>query len=262
MKLLRKILAVVAVLLLAVAALLWWLPARWAMPLLQPSLHGLLLQQVGGTVWDGHADRVQSSDGSELGHVQWQLSRRVLLGQTELQLDFTGSRFGLRGHMRKLSADQVEWSDLQAHADLAALADPRLRLPLGEPRGELVLGVQRAVLQGGWPLELQADWQWRQAAMHMKNGDAPLGNLHGTLTAQGGVIHAQWQDDGQGPLRTAGRFELSLLGWRLEAALQARRPDPALQRWLAALGRPDADGTIHIARSGGMAAAITGKTAP
>ncbi|WP_225561657.1 type II secretion system protein N [Rhodanobacter sp. DHB23] len=261
MKLLGKILAAVAVPLLAIAALLWWLPARWAMPLLQPSLHGVLLQQAGGTLWDGHADDVRSPDGRVPGRVQWQLSHRALFGQVELQLDFAGPRFGLRGHMRKLPAGQVEWSGLQAHADLAALADPRLRLPLGQPRGELVLNAQHAVLQGGWPLELQADWQWRQAAMHMKNGDVPLGDLHGTLAAQGGVIHAQWQDDGQGPLRTTGEFALSPLGWRLEAMLQARHADPALQRWLAALGRPGADGSIHITRSGGMAAAITGKTA-
>lgn len=261
MKILGKILATVAALLLATAALLWWLPARWALPLLQPSLHGLHLQQVGGTLWDGHADQVVSPDGRELGHVQWQLSRRALLGQAALQLDFAGPQFGLRGRMRKLPSGQVELNDLRAHADLAALADPRLRLPLGQPRGELELHAWRAVLQGGWPLELQADWQWRQAAMHMQNDDVALGNLHGTFAAQGGVIHAQWRDDGQGPLRTTGDLELSLLGWRLEATMQARHADQALQRWLATLGKPDADGTLHIARSGGMAATITGKAA-
>lgn len=261
MKILKKILLALAVLLLAGAALLWWLPARWAMPLLQSSLHGLRLQQVDGTVWDGSAGRVLSPAGRELGRVQWQLSHRALFGHTELQVDFDGPQFGLRGHMRQLPTGQSEWSGLQAHADLAALADPRLRLPLGQPRGELALNAQHALLQSGWPLELQADWQWRQAALHMKNDDVALGNLHGTLAAQGGVIHAEWQDDGRGPLRTTGKLDLSLLGWRLEAELQPRQGDPALQRWIATLGRPDADGTLHIARSGGMAAALTGKTA-
>lgn len=259
MKILKKILAALAVLLLAVALVLWWLPARWAMPLLQPSLHDLRLQEVGGTLWDGRAGQVISPQGRVLGRVQWQLSHRALFGQVDMQLDFAGPQFGISARMRKLPAGQVDVSDLQAHAELSALTDPRLRWPLGQPRGAFVLDARHALLQSGWPLELQADWQWRQAAMYVKNGDVALGDLHGLLVAQGGVIHAQWQDDGQGPLRTTGSLELSLLGWRLDAELQPRRDDTALQRWLAALGRPDADGTIHIARSGGMAAAIKGK---
>lgn len=262
LKTLRKILLAVAVLLLAAAALLWWLPARWALPLLQPSLHGLRLQQPGGTLWDGRAGQVWAPDGRALGRLQWQLSRRALLGQVELQVDFDGPQFGLRGHMRRLPAGQVEWNGLQAHVELSALGDPRLRLPLGQPQGELVLHAGHVLLQGGWPLEMQAELQWRQAAMHMKNGDVALGNLHGTLAAQGGVIHAQWQDDGQGPLRTTGDLQLSPLGWRLAAELQSRRDDPALRRWLAALGKPDAGGTVHVDRHGGLVAtSIMGKTA-
>ena len=262
LKILKKILLAIAVLLLAAGALLCWLPARWAMPLLQPSLHGLRLQQVGGTLWDGRADRVLSPDGRVLGRVQWQLSRRALFGQIDMQLDFVGPQFAVRVYLRKLPAGQVDVSDLHVRADLNALADPRLRWPWGQPRGELLLDAPHALLQGGWPLALQANWQWRQAVLHMKNGDVAMGNLHGTLAAQGGVIHAQWQDDGQGLLRTTGMLDFSLLGWRLDAELQPRQADPALQRWLATLGQPDADGSLHIARSGGMAAALTGKTAP
>jgi general secretion pathway protein N len=262
LKILKKILAALAVLLLAVGLVLCWLPARWALPLLQPSLHGLRLQEVGGTLWDGHAGRVVSPQGRVLGRVQWQLSRRALFGQVDARIDFAAPQFGIGARMRKLPAGQVDVSNLQAHAELSALTDPRLRWPMGQPRGEFVLDAPHALLQGGWPLQMDADWQWRQAVMHMKNRDVALGDLHGRLAAQGGVIHAQWQDDGQGPLRTIGHLDLSLLGWRLDAELQPRGDDPALQRWADALGKPDADGAIHIARSGGLAAAIRGKAAP
>ncbi|GAB3783003.1 type II secretion system protein N [Dyella agri] len=262
MKILRKILPAAAVLLLAAAALLWWLPASWALPLLQPPLHGLRLQQVGGTLWDGRAGQVLAPDGRALGRLQWQLSHRALFGQVGLQVDFDGPQFGFRGYMQKLPAGQVAWSALRARVELSALADPHLRLPLGQPQGELALHAEHALLQGGWPLEMQAGLQWRQAAMHTKNGDVALGDLHGQLVAQGGVIHAQWQDDGQGPLHTTGDLQLSPLGWRLVAGLQPRQDDPALRRWLAALGRPDADGAVHVERSGGLAAtSIMGKTA-
>ena len=164
-----------------------------------------------------------------LGRVQWQLSRRALFGLVDARIDFAGPQFGISARMRKLPAGQVDVSDLRAHAELSALADPSLRWPMGQPRGEFAFDAPHALLQGGWPLQMGADWQWRQAAMHMKNGDVALGDLHGTLAAQGGVIHAQWQDDGQGLLRTTGTFDLSLLGWRLDAELQPRGDDPALQ---------------------------------
>src|SRR6185312_13620685 len=134
LKTLKKILAAVVVLLLAAAALLWWLPAHWALPLLQPSLHGLRLQQVDGSVWNGRAEQVLASNGRDLGRLQWQLSHRALLGRVEVQLDFDGQ-------LRKLSAAQVVWSGVQARVNFSALADPRLRLPLGQPQGEFDLGV-------------------------------------------------------------------------------------------------------------------------
>ena len=262
MKTLRKILLAAAVLLSAAAALVWWLPARWALPLLQPSLHGLRLQQVGGTLWDGHAGQVLAPDGHALGRLQWQLSHRALFGRVVLQVDFAGPQFGFHGRLQKLPAGQLDWRGLQARVDLSALADPRLRLPLGQPRGELTLQAGHALLQGGWPLEMQAGLQWRQAALRTKEGNVALGDLHGQASAQGGVIHAQWQDDGQGPLRTTGELQLSPLGWRLTAELQPRNDDPVLRRWLAALGRPGTDGTVHVDRRGGLAfASNMGKTA-
>ena len=75
-----------AVLLLAAVALLWWLPARWALPWLQPSLHGLRLQQVSGTLWDGSAGQVLAPSGYVLGRLRWRLSRRAVLGDVEAQV--------------------------------------------------------------------------------------------------------------------------------------------------------------------------------
>ena len=259
---LRKILWLVVALLLSAAVLLWWLPARWAVPLLQPSLHGLRLQQMAGTLWDGRAGQVLTSNGKELGRLQWRLSRRALVGRTDLQIDLDGPTFGLRGHMNNLPGGQVSWHDVQAHADLSALADPRLHLPQGQVQGELQIHLESAVLQGGWPLAMQSEWQWRPAALRTKTGVVALGGLHGKLDADEGVIRAQWQDDGTGPLRTDGELQLSPLGWRLAAELQARGDDPALRQWLATLGKPAADGTLHLERRGGLAAFSTkGNTA-
>lgn len=244
-----------AVLLLAAVALLWWLPARWALPWLQPSLHGLRLQQVSGTLWDGSAGQVLAPSGHVLGRLRWRLSRRAVLGDVEAQVEFSGPRLDFRGRLRQVAATQVAWDDVHARADLAALTDPHRQLPLGQPLGEFTLSAEHALLQGGWPQQLQAAWQWRHAVVRTKQGELALGGLHGLLTAQGGVIHAQWQDDGSGPLHATGNLQLSPLGWRLAAELQPRADDLALRRWLATLGQPGSDGTVHVERSGGLAAA-------
>lgn len=262
MKPLRKTLLAAAVLLPLLAALLGWLPARWALPWLRPLPLGLQLEQVGGSVWQGHADRVLAADGRVLGRLQWRLSRRALWGTRQGWLDFSGAQGELRGDFARNDAGQWVWREVQARIALEALAAAGLRLP-GQARGELLLQAPHAVLQGGWPLELQGELQWRQATLRTAQGELALGNLQAQLTAQGGVIHAQWRDDGHGPLRSDGKADFSPLGWRVSATLQAHQATPALQRWLATLGQADAQGVVHIQRRGGLLAApIKEPTAP
>ena len=241
-------------LLLAAGALVWLLPARWVLPWIEPRLHGVQLQQVGGLLWDGHADRVLSADGRTLGRLRWKLSRRALLGEVRLQVDFDGPQLAFSGGMRRLSADRLQWSRVNLQARLDALPQ-RLDSPLGQPAGELALAVDNAMLQGGWPMQLQAHASWQHAAMRTATGNVALGELQLQAQAQDGVIAAQLHDDGHGPLQVAGQLQLSPLGWRLDARLHPRQPDPGLRHWLAQLGPVGADGSVHIQRRGGLAAA-------
>ena len=250
---LRRSLIGLGVLLLAALVLVWLLPARWMLPWIEPRLHGLQLQQTGGLLWNGHADRVTTADGRMLGRLQWRLSRRALFGHVQLQLDFNGPQLAFSGAMRRLSPDQVRWSGVSLRGDLEGLP-PRLDASLGQPQGALVLTVDSAVLQGGWPMQLQARARWEHAAVRTTAGDVPLGELQLQAQARAGVIMAQLHDNGRGPLQVAARLQLSPLGWRLDASLHPRHPAPALQRWLAQFGHADADGTVHIQRRGGLAA--------
>lgn len=251
MKLLRKSLIALAALMLAAALMLWFLPARWAMPWIEPQLHGLHLQQVQGSVWNGRAGAVVAADGQALGQLQWQLSRRALLGQLQLQLRFEGPQLAFSGSARRLADARIEIDNVDARAQLAAL-DAYVASPLGQPRGELQLTIGHALLQGGWPMQLQAQAQWPDALMHARNGDVALGTLQAHAQAQGGVVQGQLRDGGHGPLQVDGELQLSPLGWRLDATLRPRQTDPALRHWLAGLGTPAADGSVHVRRSGGL----------
>jgi general secretion pathway protein N len=248
--------AALGVLVLLAALLVWFLPARWALPWIAPRLHGLRLQQVRGQLWDGRAGQVRSADGRLLGQLSWRLSRRALVGQLQARLAFKGAYLEFSGTMRQIPDARMEWHDARLLVDLAELK-PDMASPLGQPRGQLQVTIAHALLQGGWPLQLQAQAQWRHAVMRTHDGDVVLGDLHADVLAQGGVIQVRLLDDGQGPLQVDGHLQLSPLGWRLDAALHPRQTDPALRHWLAGLGRPDAEGTLHIQRSGGLAGSHT-----
>ena len=252
LKYLRNTLAGLALLVTLAALLLWFLPARWVMPWVEPQLHGLHLHQVHGSVWNGEADEVTGVDGRGLGQLHWQLSRRALLGDTRLQMTFDGPQLGFSGAIRRLPESRMAVDNLRLRADLAVL-DGYPPTPWGRPLGELQLTAQHIVLQGGWPLQLHAHGLWQHAAMHAADGDVVFGDMQLAAQAQGGVVQLQWHDAGTGPLRTKGDLQLSPLGWRLDTTLRARQTDPALQRWLARLGPVSGDGSVHIQQSGGLA---------
>jgi general secretion pathway protein N len=256
LKALGKYLLGLAMLVLVLAALVWFLPVRWVMPWIAPRLHDVRLQQLSGSVWDGRAGQVVKADGKMLGSLHWQLSHRALFGQLRGQLEFHGALGDFSGALQRLPHDRLEWHDVTARLDLSAL--PQQELPsFGSPRGQVQLDVVHALLQGGWPMQLDGHLTWQQAAIRSAAGDVALGNLAADLQAQNGIVHVQWHDDATGPLQTTGQMQLSTLGWRLDANMRARQPDPRLQHWLAQWGAPDADGNIHVQRGGGLAGSIT-----
>ena len=258
---LRKTAVAASLLVLAAALLVWFLPARLALPWITPP-HGLRLQQVHGLLWDGTAD-VSTAGGQALGQAHWQVDRSALWGKQRLKLDFAGPKLAFSGQMQKLPEGQIEWRTVRARVDLALL-DAYTALPIGQPRGELRLASDRLLLQAGWPLQMQATAEWRGASMHGAKGDIPIGSIQLAAEATNGVVAAQLHDDGRGPLEAVGALQFSPLGWRLDATLRSRQTDPALSRWLAGLGlgRPDASGTIHLQRSGGLAIGLPAAPLP
>jgi len=244
----------VAILLLLIVLLVLLLPARWAAPFVQSRLHGLRLEGVHGLVWNGQAEQLRGLDGRSLGRLSWRLSRGLLWGRLDLQLDFAGPQLTAEGRLQRDGEGRPVWTEVSVHADLAAWA-PRFDSSLGTPHGTLTMELQRAVLQANWPIELKGHARWRGAAMQTPARDVVLGDFGMDFDGANGVLTGQLHDQGNGPLHVEGRWQASPLGWRLDLLLQPRTTDPALRRWLAQLGVPDADGAIHLHRRGGLAAA-------
>ncbi len=255
MKYLRSALVGLVLLAALAVSLLWFLPARWVLPWIEPSLHGLRLQQVHGSVWNGEAGQVTAVGGQRLGQLHWRVSRHALLGDLRVQLVFDGPQLAFSGAMRRLPDSRVEADDVRLRADLAALDGYSGPLP-GRPLGRLELTAPHVLLQGGWPLQGEAQGLWRRAALRTEQGDLALGDIQFEARAQAGVIQVHWHDLGAGRLQVQGQLQLSPLGWRLDTTLRARQTDPALQRWLAGLGPVSDDGSVHIQQSGGLAGTV------
>lgn len=241
-------------LLLIIVLLVLWLPARWALPLVQPRLRGLQLRHVHGSVWEGVADDLLAADGHRLGRVRWQLSRRALWGRLALELHFDGPGMQASGRLQRDVQGRQAWDDVQAR--MALSGEPPLRVFVGgDPQGTLELHLAHVLLQANWPLQLDGRMQWHDAAMRTAQGRVPLGELAIDLHGRNGVLQATLHDLDHGPLQLDGQLQASPLGWRLNAALRARGGDPALRRWLGTLGPLDGNGWLHLHRSGGLLAA-------
>ena len=252
---------VLIVLLLAAALLVAFLPARWMVSTLEARLHGLRLAGVSGSLWQGHAERLLAVDGTDLGQLDWQLSRHALLGDTRLSVHLAGPLGSFSADMQQLDAQRMEWRGLQLEGDLAALRTHMM--PAGSQlRGALKFEGKRLVLQGRWPVEVDAQAQWADAGLQAQGRELTFGNLQLQAQGQGGVVQGSLQDDGKGPLQVDGQFMLSPLGWRYDIAARPRSADPALRRWLAGFGPLTADNTLHLQRHGGLAAPAPAQGTP
>jgi general secretion pathway protein N len=250
MKHLRTVLTSLAVFVVALALLVWFMPARLALPLMQSRLHGLRFDDVGGSLWDGHAGQISTPEGATLGSLAWTLSRRALIGDVQLRLDLRQPQWQVQGQMHRISDTQQDWHDVNLQVDMAMLGmQPLLQ---GEPLGHFDGHITQAQLQGNWPMQIDASGTWSQAAVRTAQSTLPLGTLLLRVSGQSGVVKAALDDDGSGPLQTAGRLTFSPLGWDLRLDLKPRGENPALLHWLRGLGPTAADGSVQLRYRGGL----------
>ncbi|GLQ94738.1 type II secretion system protein N [Dyella acidisoli] len=236
---------------LAVGALIWFVPASWALPLLQSQLRGVHLEGVSGTLWQGRAEQVSIANGPPLGSLDWTLSHRALLGDIHVGVDLHQPQLQLKAQIHRPSSTQMDVRDLTLHMNMAMLGtQPWLH---GAPQGLLDVQMPQAQLQGIWPMQLDATGNWWQASVRTAQGEVPLGTMMLAVTGQSGAIQGTLNDNGSGPVQTSGRLSLSPLGWDLQIRLIPRNDDPAVLSWLRSLGTPAADGTLELRYRGGLA---------
>lgn len=246
---------VFAVLVAAAGLFYWFLPASVAVPLLARRAHGVVLEELSGTLWDGRAGRVALVDGRELGAATWRLGRDAILGRTHLDIHLDGRAGRFDGHLDRGADDRMTWTGVDFRLEAAALAGMGLPPDL-VPAGVVEGKVPRADLQGNWPLALEADIAWRKAALRTPEGYIALGGLALKAASAGGVLRATVEDDGEGSLAVKAALAASPLGWRIEGRLVPRLSDSALSHLIARFGPLGRDGSVTLQRKAGLAPAI------
>jgi len=256
----KRLFTILLVGLFVLAALVWFMPASWALPLLQSQLRGVRFDGVSGSLWQGRAEQVSIGDGSSLGSLSWTLSRRALLGDVRANVDLRQPQLQLQGQVQRVSATEMKLSDVTLHMDMAMLGEqPWLH---GQPQGQFDLQAPQAQLVGRWPMQLDATGTWSRAAVRTADGEVPLGTLLLAVNGQSGALRGTLNDDGSSAVQTAGRLSFSPLGWDIQLRLVPRNDDPAVRRWLLSLGTPAADGTLELRYRGGLAQLNLATTKP
>lgn len=240
----RLVLVLAAALLLALAALLAFLPARLAQRLAGERLGPLHLEGASGTLWRGHAAEAWWGPRA-LGTLDWTLARGPLLaGRAETTFALRGAD-GLALHGAATRAgERADLRDVALDLPAARLA-PLLDDDPPQLGGTIHVRIDSAQLTRGWPTALQARAVWRDATLG--NDALPLGEIVADAAVQAdGSIGGAVRDDGRGAVAVAGRYRILPLGWVLQLELTPRRDDARVRRALARFGTPAADGSVAL----------------
>lgn len=248
MKRLFLLLAFAIIVLVIVAATF---PATLALRLLPASSLPVQLEDVGGTIWSGRAERVLRN-GADLGRLQWQLRPSVLLrGRLDADLaiqgqalDGSGRFVAGRGGNLRIEGAKVRLS--------AARLDRLLDVPALTLVGTVDLAIGELELRDRVPVALEGQAVWRDAGVNGAE-QAVFGTLGAEFAAlPGGGFGGTLSDQGDGPLEANGSFRTTLMGFEARATLRARDGHPQVQRALQHIGQMQPDGSVVYEVTGGL----------
>ena len=250
MKFIKALLLVILLLLALAAVAIALFPASAALGWIGGRLGPLQLEDVGGTIWDGHAGRT-SAFGEALGRLHWTVSPiSALRAAPRVQLQLEGDRYQgstlavLRG---ALSADLAD----ARFSFPAEKLRPALDVPDLVPSGTVSVELPTATIEGGYPRALRGEAIWRDAAV-AGAAAAALGDIKAEFSSTSdGAITGVISDLG-GPLQVEGSFRFALTGYEAEILLTPRGSNLALEKALNHIGQRQPDGSALLVITGSL----------
>ncbi|MCB1555098.1 MAG: type II secretion system protein N [Xanthomonadales bacterium] len=241
MKWLSRLFVLLLGCLVVLAVVLAMFPARTAVQWFGDRLGQVQLRDISGTIWRGHAERVEVR-GTQIGALAWHVRPWSLLSMRPAgDAALEGQGYRLRSDLELTDRQTLRLLDARG-AFPAERLNPALDIPGLVPVGEVEFNVEEAVLVAGFPRSLRGEVVWKKAAV-AGEAAANFGDLVATFhTDQAGVVQGIVGDRG-GPLSVDGTFTVSVRGYEAEVILFARDGNPDVIKALRWIGEPLDDGS-------------------
>ncbi|MEP6483477.1 MAG: type II secretion system protein N [Rudaea sp.] len=244
MKTLRRLFALLLVLIVIAVVVAATLPASTAYRFVEDRMGAVKLSGLTGTIWQGRASSAQVF-GQELGALTWELHPQPLLQRVvAAQVSLDGGAIAATADVQRRIDGTIELNAGTFHFP-ASLAAPALDIPSLNLLGDIEGKLDHARLQGVLLSDASGSMRWKNAAVSGA-AQAQLGDLEATFaSATDGSIKGTAHDLG-GPLQLDGTFNVSAGSFDVDAHLAARDNNAQVADALRYIGQPDADGTSHL----------------
>lgn len=234
----KKLLALLLVLVVLAAVLFWTAPAEIAYRFAANRLGIVRLDGVSGSIWNGGAREI-SARGQALGTLHWEvdrfaaLSRRVQ-GDIVLNGKDTSGRATIAGQGRDYAV-----SNLQGRFPATVLG-PALDIPALVFGGTVALDFPELALHDGVITTARGAASWTDLTVAGVTAAATPG-LRAEFTTNGGQIVGTLADLG-GPIALSGTIVLEGTHYRTEVAINSREPNPQIDEVLKFIGEHGPNG--------------------
>ena len=240
----RKIVFVLAALVVVCAVAFWTLPADVAYGWFGKRLLPATLADLNGDVWNGHAGSLRVL-GQEVGSIDWHLSKLALIsGELVAEADVKGTGGTGRAFLTQHADQTIDVRDATIRLP-AATIEPALGVPSLHLRGDVDIVISRARLRGAWIESLDGNATWHDASVSGA-AQARLSDLRVDFSTQpDGRIVCAVRDLG-GPLAADGHCEFKAGAYSADVRLSARDGDIHVLDVLQYVGQPQADGSVFL----------------
>jgi general secretion pathway protein N len=145
--------------------LLIYTPASAVIPILEKSLPQVKIEGVGGTIWNGRAQRITYTNKYILDDARWSICTwRLMIGEACVELDAKYNDNDLHSEIGINVAGTVKTRNLKVNLDAETLGK-QLRLPLGKLSGDVFLDIEHMKWAGDSIPSTTGIIKWDNAAI-------------------------------------------------------------------------------------------------